>query len=320
MKVELEIDFGPRRDVPPRAVLKYIRPFANRILVEEDTLLCHVELHVPVDRATVDAVVSGFYHRSSDVMDIRIALGRNNLNRLNIAVLRQTRIHRDVRPPIWPRGLHNQIFLNADDDIRLANLPCKRIGELARRWHVGGISLRSAGVGPLDERRDFLIGYGDVIIKLPDTHVLVDEPRRHLSGHDFRLDRLRPRPRLFISQQRHRRNRAFAVTGLAMLLEDRRDVLRECDLLLRHRRRKHDGYCDNGHQKRKGALHRHNLFLFCLLAYHLLPDSESDKQERRKHSPALRGGEYISAAPTATAGHNPEPSEAGLVWSLWALL
>src|SRR5437773_6413656 len=30
----------------------------------------------------------------------------------------------------------------------------------------------------------------------------------------------------------------------------------------------------------------------------------------------LRGGEYIGAAPAATAGHNPEPSEAGLVWSL----
>ena len=57
--------------------------------------------------------------------------------------------------------------------------------------------------------------------------VAIDLPRRHLPIGDARLDRARPRPRFGEGHQRHRRDRIGPVAGLALLLEDRRDVLGE---------------------------------------------------------------------------------------------
>ena len=56
---------------------------------------------------------------------------------------------------------------------------------------------------------------------------LVDVPRRHLPVGDAGLDRARPRPRLLVGHERHRRDRIGPVARFALLLEDRRDVLGE---------------------------------------------------------------------------------------------
>ena len=66
--------------------------------------------------------------------------------------------------------------------------------------------------------------------------VAIDLPRRHLLVGDARLDRPRPRPRLGVGHERHRRDRVGPVTRLALLLEDRRDVLGERRRLRRRRR------------------------------------------------------------------------------------
>src|SRR5262249_31153314 len=104
------------------------------------------------------ARVTGFYHRCSDVVDILIALRRNNLNCLDEAVLSQTGINLDVRPPIGSFGLHDQIFWKTDNEIRLADLPPMPNRTMARRWHVGEIPSTCATVHPLHDRCDLLVG------------------------------------------------------------------------------------------------------------------------------------------------------------------
>ena len=53
-------------------------------------------------------------------------------------------------------------------------------------------------------------------------------PRRHLPGFDAALDRPGPRPGILEGRQRHRRHGSRAMTRLTFVLEDRRDILREC--------------------------------------------------------------------------------------------
>jgi len=47
--------------------------------------------------------------------------------------------------------------------------------------------------------------------------------------HDFLANRLRPGPRVFIAQQRHRRNLARTMAAHAILLQNRRNIFVECD-------------------------------------------------------------------------------------------
>ena len=142
-----------------------------------------------------------FHDGRSDVVDYGIALGGNNLNGLNVAVLCETRINQNVRPPVGAVSFHDHVFGQSDDEIRLADLPRLVVCELARRRHVGGISLKSAAVHPLDDRRDFLIGQRLVVGKMLNSYVLVDEPRWHFPSGDSLLDRPRPRTRIFVSHQ-----------------------------------------------------------------------------------------------------------------------
>src|SRR5262245_29535849 len=158
MEVELKVDLRSCRDVTACAVAEYVRTLSNCILIKKDTLLCYLKLDVSVHRAAMVARVTGFYHGCSDVVDILIALGRNNLNCLDEAVLSQTGINLDVRPPIGSFGLHDQVFWKTDNEIRLADLPRMLIRKSARRWHVGEISPRSANVHPLHNRCDLLVG------------------------------------------------------------------------------------------------------------------------------------------------------------------
>src|SRR5205807_6155477 len=237
---------------------------SNRILVEENALLDHLELYVSVDGTSMYAGVAGLHHGRSNMVDIRISLCGNNLNCLDIAVLGETRINRNVRPPIGSSGLHDQVFRQSYDDIRLANLPRQLIRELARWRHVGGISLRSAAVHPLNDRGDFLVSHRRIVIEVLHAHVLIDEPGWHLPSNDFRLDGLGSRAHVFVSQQRHRSNGAGAMTNLAMLLQDRRHVPGEGDLILRN----HCGrdHCESGndHQQAEGSLHCESLLVSLL--------------------------------------------------------
>jgi len=98
----------------------------------------------------------------------------------------------------------------------------------------------------------------------------VREPGRHLSRNDRRFDRLRPWPRFFIAQQRHRPDLTWAMAALAILLQDRKDVLVEGDnptglLTGPGRRRPLDGaqQQNKGRQSQNGNSDKHGR-IFCL--------------------------------------------------------
>ena len=218
-------------------------------------MLSHLELNVPIELTTVTSAAILIHQGGSDVVDDVIALDGNNLERLNVAVLGEARINQNVRPPVGPVGLHDHVFRQSYDEIWLADLPGLIIRELPRWRHVGGISLKSTAVHPLDDRRDFFIGQRLVVIEMLHSYVLIDEPRGHFPSGDSLLDRPRPGSCLFVSYQRHGRNRPHMVTILAMLLKDWRRVLREGNLVLRQRCCRSHCNCGKAHKKAHGGLH-----------------------------------------------------------------
>ena len=105
--------------------------------------------------------------------------------------------------------------------------PCS-FGHCLGGRHVLRVALRRAGVDPLGDRLDLLVGERAIVLEFLDADGLVDVPGRHLSRLHAVLDRPRPGPRLFERDERHRRDRIGPVAGFALVLEDRRDVFGEC--------------------------------------------------------------------------------------------
>ena len=66
----------------------------------------------------------------------------------------------------------------------------------------------------------------------------IGEPRRHLLVGDRGFDRARPRPRLLVGQERHRRDFARPMAGLTVLLQHRQHVLVERGARRQRRRRR----------------------------------------------------------------------------------
>ena len=110
---------------------------------------------------------------------------------------------------------------------RLGEVPDVVTGELLGRREVLRVALRCARVDPPHDVVELVVGERAIVLELLDAERPIDVPRRHLPRGDAALDRADPRPHLFIGDQRHRRDVARAMTRLALLLEDRRDVLRE---------------------------------------------------------------------------------------------
>jgi len=127
---------------------------------------------------------------------------------------------------VRPRsGLDDQIRLGLPKQRR--EIPDLFVRPRLRRWHVLHVALRGARINPLRNGGDLVVAQRPVVLEFLDAHGLVDVPGRHLSIRHARLDRARPRPRLFISGERHRRDRVGPMARFALLLEDRRNVFRE---------------------------------------------------------------------------------------------
>ena len=138
-----------------------------------------------------------------------------------------------------------------DDDVGFADVPFIDVAELPRCGHVGQVPLQRAGVGPLRDGRDFLVGQRRIALEMLDADVAIDVPGRHLAGLHLRLDRSRPRPRVLITDQRHRRDRAGPMAVLAGALEYRGHVFGERHAL--RRRGRTDGA--ETQQREQCALH-----------------------------------------------------------------
>ena len=90
-----------------------------------------------------------------------------------------------------------------------------------------GVALRRAVAGPLHDGVDFLLRQRAVVLVVLDADARVDVPGRHVARRHAIANRTRPRTRLFVGLQRHRRDRIRPVARLALVLENRRDVLGE---------------------------------------------------------------------------------------------
>ena len=151
-------------------------------------------------------------------------------------------------PRVLPVGRHRP-RLRLHDDVRRTQ-PVLELEAVAgrpdhRRRQVGPVAQRRAGVDPAHDGLDLLVAQRPVVDEVLDAHGLVEMPRRHLPRLDPRLDRARPGPRLLVGDQRHRGHAAHPVAGLALLLQDGRDVPGESHvgrgrLRRRSRRGQHD--------------------------------------------------------------------------------
>src|SRR5207253_5035763 len=65
-------------------------------------------------------------------------------------------------------------------------------------------SLWRASIGPRADLLDLFLAQALVVLEF--SVVRIGKPRRHFTRCDLGLDRLRPRPRVLIRQQRHRRD------------------------------------------------------------------------------------------------------------------
>ena len=163
--------------------------------------------------------------RRPSTLDGRISMAR--IQRSSVSPGRHLRL-----PPTVLRHRRHGVRRRVDDQIRrpaeeIRVVPDVVVGELDRRRHVVGVAARRTGVDPADDRVDLLVGQRAVVLEVPDADRLVDVPRRHLPRLDAGLDGPRPGPRFRVGDERHRRDVARPMARLALLLEDRRHVLRE---------------------------------------------------------------------------------------------
>ena len=99
----------------------------------------------------------------------RGARTRLRFDRLDVAILGETRIRQIVRPPIGTRRRDRDVRRHRDDEIRLADVPAVRIVEHLRRGHVGRVAARRAAVHPRRDRRDLVVGQRRIVLELVDA-------------------------------------------------------------------------------------------------------------------------------------------------------
>ena len=110
-----------------------------------------------------------------------------------------------------------------DHGVRRADHPALRKYRLRR--HRLQVTRGSPRVHPTHD--EFFFRRAQSAIVRPGAVRRVCVPRRHRALHDVVLDRTRPGSGVLIGNERHRRDLARPVTGRAVLVKDRRDVLGE---------------------------------------------------------------------------------------------
>ncbi len=95
--------------------------------------------------------------------------------------------------------------------------------------HVRWRAARRIGIDPSQHCGDLVVGEREVVLVVPNADRLVQMPGRHLPVRHPLAHRPRPRPHLFVGDQRHRSTRACVMALRALGLEDRCDVFRVGD-------------------------------------------------------------------------------------------
>ena len=221
--MEVEIDFGPGLHQSSRAFREHVGVFSERVLIEEGSLCGH-----SIIGRRIIIVLHGCHHMVNDLEAFR-GFG---LDRLNVAIFGETWVNDHIHPAVGRFHRHDDVLRHSHDQIG-SKVPLVLILELTRGRHVRGVAFLRAGVYPFDECGDLCIGERPVIFEVAHSHVFIDVPGRHLPSEDLLLHRLGPRSCLFIRQQRHWRKRSRPMTDLTFILENRRHIFSERDLLCR---------------------------------------------------------------------------------------
>src|SRR5262249_16582745 len=117
-----------------------------------------------------------------------------------------------------------------------SDVPLVLVLELTGRRHIGDIALLRTAIDPLHERGDLFLRERSIVLEMANAYVLIDVPGWHLASESFLLDCFSPWSCFLIGQQRHRGKRTGTMADLALILQNRRNVFREGDLLRRRLR------------------------------------------------------------------------------------
>ena len=98
------------------------------------------------------------------------------------------------------------------------------IRKLHGRRCITGLAFMDALVSPFRDRVDVALREATFVHDML-AGFLIGKPGRHGSSHDRVLQGSCPRARLFVRQQRHRRNLSRTMASLAILLKNRLDIL-----------------------------------------------------------------------------------------------
>src|SRR5262249_10536563 len=134
---------------------------------------------------------------------------------------------------VGPARAEGKLVASREDEIGLAEHPV--VGEFPGRRGIFLVPLRRAAIDPRGERLDFVVSQTALVVE----RVLVGRrlPRRYLAISGCSFASLGPRHRLFVGHQAERSDFTWPVANLAVLLQDRGDILVIRDL----GRRFHDG-------------------------------------------------------------------------------
>ena len=100
------------------------------------------------------------------------------------------------------------------------------IDELHRRRSVLRVTFNCTSIGPCDQRFGSGIAQRPIVCEM--TIIRIRKPRRHLPADHRGLYSFCPRPRVFVGHEGHRSDFTRTMTGLAVLLQNRKNVLIKC--------------------------------------------------------------------------------------------
>src|SRR5688500_3676020 len=124
MQVKLKVDFCTSLDEPAGSFGEHITFLADRIFIKKDTLLSNLKRSIGWIRpAAIESPVGWLDDRRPDVVDDLVAIGRNDLNALDVPVLFKTWIGGDIRPLVGCLGLDDIVCGQGHDKIRFTDMP-----------------------------------------------------------------------------------------------------------------------------------------------------------------------------------------------------
>ena len=232
--MQLEDEIGPLRDELRRALaVEPLRPEAGIELAEDVVPLFH---RVAADDVALRLVLVGLAgHRSFHPFRSR----RPDPNFAVVQHLRVTRPHFGGHHPhvFLEVGLHHHVLV-VDGAARRHFERLRHLHDYIGRdvpagwehaFRRGGrrVARRGAGVGPARQRVELVGAQHPFLLVGVVLEPGFGKPRRHRLRLRRLLDPERPRPRLLVGEERHRRHLAGPVAGLAVRLEDGQDVLVE---------------------------------------------------------------------------------------------